>query len=350
MQRRHAVVQTLVVLAGVLVIGRSGLAEPAKVWQLPPTPCSGASLSVTDGSVFVGLNTPDRDHWQVLQCHPDGGTEVVLSGEGRWSGLSVSPDGTQVLVQLDQGECGRQVQWYDLSSGSPSRVGTYQGESIRRYAWSKDGKRWLGLSSTSCGGTRDELVVHSRGGKKARVKLPGSVLQRPAVEYWLSDDGASIYTLLSDGGFYRDHKFLLRIPVSENKCLRHHTSRIGSVLYALSGTNLYRVDAQHGTVTKTSLATLNRTLHLDVCDPRVLALGPDRVGLIAAGKPITNPQSMHVLSYSTLKLQRLTTLAKDATAACSATGEGLATGQGQTWMLWVDSRKQRIVLESRDAG
>jgi hypothetical protein len=340
----------LTMLAGVLVIGRSGLAEPVKVWQLPPTPCSSASLSVTDRSVFVGMNTPDREHWQVLRCRAASTTEVVLKGEGRWGGLSVSPDGTQALVQLDQGECSRQVQWYDLSRGRPLLVGTYQGEVIRRYAWSKDSKRWLGLSSTSCGGARDELVVHSQGGKEARVKLPGSIFQRPAVEYWVSDDGFTIYTLLSDGGFYRDHKLLLRIPVGKNKCLRHHTSRMGSVVYALSGTNLYRVDAQQGTVMKKSLATLNPTLHLDVCDPRVLALGPGRVGLIAVGKPITSPQSMYVVSYPTLKLQRLTTLSKDETAACSATGEGLAAGQGRTWMLWVDPKKQRTILESRDAG
>jgi hypothetical protein len=226
-------------------------------------------------------------------------------------------------------------------------VGTYKGESIRRYAWSKDGERWLGLSSRSCGGASDDLVVHSRGGKEFHAKLPGSAIQRPAVEYWLSDDGASIYALLSDGGFYRDHKLLLRIPVGKNKCLRHHTSRMGSVLYALSGTNLYRVDAQRGTVTEKSLATLNSTLHLDVCDPRVLALGPDRVGLIAAGKPITSPQSMYVMSYPTRKLQRLTTLAKDASAACSATGEGLAAGQGKTWMLWSDDQHNRTVLETR---
>jgi hypothetical protein len=337
----------LAVLAGLLVIGRSGLAEPAKVWQLPPTPCSGASLSVVDAAVFAGMNTPDREHWQVLRCRADGTTEVVLKGEGRWSGLSVSPDGTQALVQLDQGECGRQVLWYDLSQSRPRLVGTYQGDSIRRYAWSKDGKRWLGLSSTSCGGARDELVVHSRGAKETSVKLPGSIFQRPAVEYWLSDDRASIYTLLSDGSFYRDHKLLLRIPVGKNKCLRHHTSRMGNVLHALSGTNLYRVDAQQGTVTKKSLATLNPTLHLDVCDPRILALGPDRVGLIVSGKPITSPQSMYVMRYPTLKLQRLTALAKDATAACSATGEGLAAGQAKTWMLWTDGKQNRTVLESR---
>jgi hypothetical protein len=305
---------------------------------------------VTEASVFVGMNTPDRDHWQVLRCRADGATEVVLKGKGRWGGLSVSPDDTQVLVQLDQGDCGRQVRWYDLSRGRPRLVRTYQGEAIRRYAWSKDGKRWLGLSSTSCGGARDELVVHSQGGKEARVKLPGSTFQRPAVEYWLSDDGSSTYTLLSDGGFYRDRKLLLRIPVGKNKCLRHHTSRMGSVLYALSGTDLYRVDARQGTVTKKSLAALNPTLHLDVCDPRVLALGPDRIGLIAVGKPITSPQSMYVVSYPALKLQRLTTLARDASAACSATGEGLAAGQGKTWMLWVDSKRDRTVLESREVG
>jgi hypothetical protein len=91
MQRRqYAVVQMLTMLAGVLVIGRSGLAEPVKVWQLPPTPCSSASLSVTDASVFVGMNTPDREHWQVLRCRADGTTEIVLKGEGRWSGLSRS--------------------------------------------------------------------------------------------------------------------------------------------------------------------------------------------------------------------------------------------------------------------
>jgi len=122
---------------------------------------------------------------------------------------------------------------------------------------------------------------------------------------------------------------------------------MGRVLYALSGTDLYRVDAQRGTATKRSLATLNPTLHLDVCDPRILALGPDRVGLIAVGKPITGPQSLYVMSYPALKVQRLTTLAKDATAACSATGEGLAAGQGKTWMLWSDPGKQRTMLEAR---
>jgi len=345
--RWHTAGQVVLVLVGVLAVGRLGQAQQTRTWQLPPTPCSGASLSVTDGSAFVGLNTPDRDHWQVLRCRADGTTTVVLKGAGRWGGLSVSPDGTQALVQLDEGECGHQVQWYDLGRGRPRLVGTYKGEAIRRYAWSNDGQRWLGLSSTSCGGARDELVVHSQGGKEARVKLPGSTFQRPAVEYWLSDDGSSTYTLLSDGGFYRDHKLLLRIPVGKNKCLRHHTSRMGNALYALSGANLYRVDARQGTVTMKSLAALNPTLHLDVCDPRVLALGPDRVGVIAVGKPITSPQSMYVVSYPTLKLQRLTTLAKDATATCSATGEGLAAGQRKTWMLWSDHQQNRTVLASR---
>jgi len=345
--RWHMVGRVVLVLVGVLVVGRLGQAQQTRTWQLPPTPCSGASLSVTDGSAFVGLNTPDRDHWQVLRCRPDGTTESILKGAGHWGGLSVSPDGTQVLVQLDQGECSRQVHWYDLSRGHPRVVGTYQGEAIRRCAWSQDSKRWLGLSATSCGGARNELVIHSRAGKDVRVKLPGTTFQRPAVEYWLSDSGTSVYTLLSDGSFYRDQKRLLRVPVGKNKCLRHHTSRMGSVLYALSGTNLYRVDARQGTVTKKSLAALNPTLHLDVCDPRVLALGPDRVGVIAVGKPITSPQSMYVVSYPTLKLQRLTALAKDATATCSATGEGLAAGQRKTWMLWSDHQQNRTVLASR---
>jgi hypothetical protein len=336
----------LVVLAGVLVIGRSGLAEPAKVWQLPPTPCSGASLSVVDAAVFVGMNTPDREHWQVFRCRADGTTEVVLKGEGRWGGLSVSPDGTQVLVQADQADCKRQVQWYDVASGGLRLVGTFKGRSIRRYAWSEDGKRWLGMGSRSCGAARDELVIHSRDGNEHRLKWPGSPLQGQPVEYWLADDTSCVYAVLYRTG-PTGHKLLLRIPVGKSKCLRHRTSRMGTVLYALSGTNLYRVDAQQGTVTKKSLATLNPTLHFDVCDPRILALGPDRVGLIAVGKPITSPQSMYVVSYPALKLQRLTTLAKDATAACSATGEGLAAGQGKTWMLWVDSRRNRTVLESQ---
>jgi hypothetical protein len=355
MQRRqYAVVQTLVVLAGVLVIGRSGLAEPAKVWQLPPTPCSGASLSVVDAAVFVGMNTPDREHWQVFRCRTDGTTEVVLKGEGRWGGLSVSPDGTQVLVQADRADCRRQVQWYDEASGGLKLVGTFKGESIRRYAWSEDGKRWLGMGSRSCGAARDELVIHSRDANEHRLKWPGSPLQGQPVEYWLPDDTSSVYAVLGDGSLYRTgptgHKLLLRIPLGKNKCLRHRTSRMGTVLYALSGTILFRVDVKQGTTTKKNLRPLRGTLHLDVCDPRILALGPDRVGLIVSGKPITSPQSMYVMRYSTLKPRRLTTLAEGSSPACSGTEEGLSAGEGRTWMLWSDEARERMVLESRQMG
>jgi hypothetical protein len=340
-------VPALATLVVALALGGQALAAPAKAWQLPPTPCSGASLSVTEASAFVGLNTSDREHWQVLQCRPDGTTPVVLEGVGRWGGLSVSPDGTQVLVQVDRADCGRQVQWYGLGSEGPKLVGTYPGESIRRYAWSADSTRWLGLASRSCGAKADELVVHSRDARERRLRRPGPVAQGQPVEYWLSDTGTSVYALLGDGSLYRDQKVLLRIPVGKNKCLTNRTSRKGSILYALSGTNLYRADAQKGTVTRKSLRSLNRTLHLDVCDPRVLALGPDRVGLIAVGKPISSPQSMYAVSYPGLALQRLTALEKGATAACSATGEGLSAGQGRTWMLWTDDRHGRTVLESR---
>ena len=82
-KRWQVVVPILVVLAALLATGGSVLAESAKAWQLPPTPCSSASLSVTEAAVFVGMNTPDREHWQLLQCHPDGTTAVVLKGTGR---------------------------------------------------------------------------------------------------------------------------------------------------------------------------------------------------------------------------------------------------------------------------
>jgi len=349
-KRWQVVVPMLVVLAALLATGGSVLAESAKVWQLPPTPCSSGSLSVTDASAFVGLSTPDREHWQVLQCRADGTTVVVLKGAGRWGGLSVSPDGTQVLVQTDQADCGRQVQWYDLAGGGQKLAGTYRGESIRRYAWSADSSRWLGLASRSCGAAADELVIHSRGGRESRLKRPGSPAQGQPVEFWLSDKGSSVYALLSDGSLYRDQAVLLRIPVGKDKCLMNRTSRKGSVLYAISGTNLFRVDIERGTVTKRSLARLNTTLHLDVCDPRVLALDSDRVGLIAVGKPITRPQSMYVMRYSTLKPERLTTLAEGSSAACSGTEEGLSAGQGRTWMLWSDEARERMVLESRQMG
>jgi hypothetical protein len=239
------------------------------------------------------------------------------------------------------------VQWYDLGGGGQKLVGTYQGESLRRYAWSADGARWLGLASRSCRAAADELVIHSRAGRESRLKRPGSPAQGKPVEFWLSDDGPSVYALLSDGSLYRDRKLLLQIPVGKDKCLTHRTSRKGNVLYALSGTNLYRVEAQQGTVMKRSLTALNLTLHLDVCEPRVLALDLDRVGLIAVGKRITEPQSMYVMRYSTLKLERLTTLAQGASAACSGTEEGLSAGQGKTWMLWIDDQHNRTVLESR---
>ena len=352
--RWWTVVLALLWLLAAVAWGQPKQAQSTNAWQLPPTPCSSASLSVTEASVFVGVNTPDRDHWQVLRCRADGATEVVLKGKGRWGGLSVSPDGTQVLVQADQADCKRQVQWYDVASGGLKLVGTFKGESIRRYAWSEDGKRWLGTGSRSCGAARDELVIHSRDGNEHRLKWPGLPLQGQPVEYWLADDTSSVYAVLGDGSLYRTgptgHKLLLRIPVGKNKCLRHRTSRMGTILYALSGTTLFRVDVKQGTTTKKDLRPLSGTLHLDVCDPRLLALGPDRVGLIVSGKPITSPQSMYVMSYPTLKLQRLTTLAKDATAACSDTGEGLAAGQGKTWMLWSDGARKRMVLESRQMG
>jgi len=348
--RWWTVVLALLWLPAAMAWGQPKQAQSTKAWQLPPTPCSSASLSVTDAAVFVGMNTPDREHWQLLQCHSDGTTAVVLRGTGRWSGLSVSPDGTQVLVQTDQADCGRQVQWYDLTGGGRKLVGTYRGESIHRYAWSADSARWLGLASRSCGAAADELVVHSRDGRESRLKRPGPVAQGQPVEYWLSDAGTPVYALLGDGSLYRDQKVLLRIPVGKNKCLTHRTSRKGSVLYAISGTSLFRVDVESGTVTKKSLVRLNRTLHLDVCDPRVLTLDPDRVGLIAVGKPITRPQSMYVMRYSTLKPERLTTLAEGSSAACSGTEEGLSSGRGKTWMLWVDSKRDRAVLESREAG
>jgi len=242
------------------------------------------------------------------------------------------------------------VQWYDLTGGGRKLVGTYQGESIRRYAWSADSARWLGLASRSCGAAADELVIHSPGGRESRLKRPGSLAQGQPVEFWLSDDGSSVYALLSDGSLYRDRKLLLQIPVGKNKCLMHRTSRKGNVLYALSGTNLYRVDVKGGAVAKKSLAPVSRALHLDVCDPRVLALDSDRVGLIAVGKPITEPQSMYVMRYSTLKPERLTTMAEGSSAACSGTEEGLSAGQGKTWMLWTDDPHNRTVLEARQTG
>ncbi len=287
MKRRDLVVWLVLLLAFVAGCGgprqaRETEASPISErgrWVLRETaelpPVFSAAIDAKAG-VAVVQTEPEWDKWDLFVWRRGKQPAKVLSGSGRNGGVSVSPDGSQVLLSgRRESSAEARVTWFMLTRRNNEPEEFYGEIADFRGAWDPRGVRWL-AHRKELGGRYIGYIIHSRKGEKLLKEIRPRI---GLVFYWLPGDGDWAYALTVDGAIHRvsaeDTPVVMRVQLPE----RLHffaTAAVGDTLFFASKDRITRVDvAARTTSTKRlpkKISRLGEVWTVVILDDDTLAL------------------------------------------------------------------------------
>ncbi len=319
----------------------------------------------------------------MLGCPPNLRTERVLlksldGGEprpvdkqlGRGEAVSVSPDGSQVLVQWgDDTTASHHITWLDVHSSLPKIIGDSADQFLGRHAWSAHGSRWLSRKSGV------GFLLHGQGGKTKLLQAPPEYLTwrggtgKPYLaNQWPAAAGDAAYALVNNGRLYacsaKAAKLVSTVPFhtagGPPKIGLYESDSASTAAFALSGNELARVDLETGRSEVKDLSLVLPDLVVGRAVRSVYALTDDVVALsVGTGpsigellrtdaKQVQLPVTrVYVLRYSDLHACRV--VETHAVLMFGFAGLGLAATSTDLWALWLD-KHDKVTLKHYRVG
>ncbi len=105
--------------------------------------------------------------WPILWLDNSGKTEPLVAEPGAYYTPKFSPDGTRLALTVDRGDKGREIEVYDLTRHTMTRL-TFSGEVNLFPVWTPDG-RFIAFESSSTTGYGIGLVRSDGSGKTIRL-------------------------------------------------------------------------------------------------------------------------------------------------------------------------------------
>ncbi len=235
-------------------------------WVLPFTGPEPWNL-VAQGRTAYVIEPTAPEAWRLVSVSTgDPHPRVLYVGKGTVLGLSVSPQGTQMLVStfgkpsksLPEQHLTNvptaQTIWLDLQGKRPVVRGQYLDESMENNVWSDDGSSWVSRS----GGV---LVLHQSPTCSLRLAPipPQSTppIHSFLINEWCAEGPDSAYALLRNGHVYRCDKTRTDLVLDAGAALMTSAkAKRGAVLFGLHSLDLVRLDPTHRKLESKSLASL----------------------------------------------------------------------------------------------